>query len=68
MLSLQEKLGLEKLVQEHGLLNVVELLANIATNNADIFADMQLKEEAIQSAAISDKLDGIVFLMKQAKK
>jgi hypothetical protein len=68
MLSLQEKLGLEKLVQEHGLLNVVELLANIAANNADIFADMQLKEEAIQSAAISDKLDGIVFLMKQAKK
>lgn len=56
MLNVKDKTNLSKMVMDYGLENVISALANVASDQADHFNDLQLKDKAIEFAEMSDIL------------
>ena len=56
MMEIKDKLVLSKLVVDYGLKNVISALASVASDQADHFNDLQLKDKAIEFAEMSDVL------------
>lgn len=56
MLNVKDKLVLSKMVVDYGLDNVISALASVASDQADHFNDLHLKDKAIEFAGMSDIL------------